>query len=72
VLRGQQILIIEEPAALAQFMSELPGSKILYMRIRSMQAGRTSAEYALAGSEAAVQAAFANCPMPVLPGKKTS
>ncbi len=69
VLLGKKLVVIEEKAALAQFMSELPGSEKLYIRLRSMILGRTSAEYLLEGSEAAIHAAFANCPMPPLPSQ---
>ncbi len=72
IVKDRQIILIEEPAALAAFLSELPGSRRLYIRIRSLIAGRTSAEYPLEGSEAAIKAAFTNCPMPVLPAKRTS
>jgi hypothetical protein len=70
VLRDRQIILIEEPAALSQFMGELPGASKLYVRIRSMIAGRTAAEYDLEGSAAAIQAAFARCPAPTSPGPK--
>ncbi len=72
VIKGQPMLVIEEPAALATFLSELPESRRLYIRIRSLIAGRTSAEYPLEGSGAAIKAAFADCPMPVQAGKRTS
>jgi hypothetical protein len=72
VIKDRQMFVIEEPAALATFLSELPGSRRLYIRIRSLIAGRTSAEYPLEGSEAALRAAFANCPMPAIPAKRTS
>jgi hypothetical protein len=75
IIKDRQIIVIEEPAALATFLSELPGSRKLYVRIRSLIAGRSSAEYPLEGSEAALKAAFANCPMPTVPAvpaKRTS
>jgi hypothetical protein len=72
IIKDRQIIVIEEPAALATFLSEVPGSRRLYIRIRSLIAGRSSAEYPLEGSEAALKAAFANCPMPAVPGKRTS
>jgi hypothetical protein len=72
IVKDKQIITIEDPAALATFLSELPGSSRLYVRIRSLIAGRTSAEYVLEGSEAAIKAAFDNCPMPMLPAKRTS
>jgi hypothetical protein len=72
VVKDRQIVVIEEPAALATFLSELPGSRRLYIRLRSLIAGRTSAEYPLEGSEAAIKAAFDNCPVPAVPAKRTS
>jgi len=67
VLRDRQILLIEDPVALGQFVSELPGASKLYVRIRSMNSGRTAAEYDLDGSAEAMQAAYAKCPMPPPP-----
>jgi hypothetical protein len=76
VLLGKQQIVIEDKSALAQFMSELPGASKLYVRLRSMIGGRTAVEYTLDGSTAAIQAAFANCPMPptppLQPQKRTS
>jgi hypothetical protein len=66
LLRGQKILIIEADTDLARFLGEISGSSKLYIRVRSMTGGRTAAEYDLEGSSAAMQAAFAKCPMPSL------
>jgi hypothetical protein len=33
-------IVIEDKAAIAQFMSDLPGSSKLYMRFRSVNGGR--------------------------------
>ncbi|MEH2471281.1 hypothetical protein V1281_007531 [Nitrobacteraceae bacterium AZCC 2161] len=59
--------MIEDKTALAQFMSELADASKLYVRLRSMIGGRTAVEYTLDGFAAAIQAAFANCPMPTTP-----
>src|ERR1700712_921332 len=61
ILLGYQIILIEDKAAVAQFVNDLGGSNTLYVRIRSLNAGRATAEFRLEGSEAAVQAAFADC-----------
>ena len=61
VLRGYQVIVIEEQAAVAQFLTDLKGSRRLYMRLRSLTGGRTSAEFPVDGSDAAVQAAFTEC-----------
>lgn len=59
---------IQEPPEVAQFVSELADSNVLYIRIRSMNAGRTTAEFKVDGARAAIAAAFANCPVkPVAP-----
>ena len=54
--------VIEEPAEVAQFVSELATSHSLYLRIRSINAGRTSAEFTVDGAPAAIEAALSNCP----------
>jgi hypothetical protein len=71
VLPGSQHIVIEEKAAVAQFIDDLAGSSVLYIRIRSLNAARTTAEFRLDGSAAAVQAAFADCPVTALQ-KRTS
>jgi hypothetical protein len=71
VLLGYQHIVIEEKAAVARFIDDLAGSSVLYLRIRSLNAGRTTAEFRLDGSAAAVQAAFAECPV-AAPQKRTS
>lgn len=58
-----QAAVIEEPAEVAQFVSELASSKVLYVRIRSFNAGRTAAEFKVDGAQAAIASAFANCPV---------
>jgi H2-forming N5,N10-methylenetetrahydromethanopterin dehydrogenase-like enzyme len=48
----------------------MTGSQKLYLRIRSLTLGRTTAEYPLEGSATAVQAAFAGCPVMLAQTKK--
>ena len=63
VVAGDISMIIDNPVVVAEFVNEMAGSKKLYVRIRSMAVGRTTAEYPLDGSAAAIQAAFAGCPV---------
>ena len=70
VVAGEVSMIIDNPVAVAEFVNEMTGSQKLYLRIRSMALGRTTAEYPLDGSAAAVQAAFAGCPVMVAQMKK--
>jgi hypothetical protein len=74
VLYGQQMIVIEERAAVAQFVADMAGSSSLYVRIRSLTNGRTTAEFKLDGSDAAVQTAYADCPIAPdpAPARRTS
>ncbi|WP_246664228.1 hypothetical protein [Tardiphaga sp. P9-11] len=69
IVRGNQIIVIEDRAEIASFVRELAGATTLYVRIRSINGGRTAVEYPLDGSAAAIRAAFAKCdvPQPPLP-----
>ena len=59
---------IQEPAEVAQFVGELADSNVLYVRIRSFNAGRTTAEFKVDGARAAIASAYAGCPVkPVAP-----
>src|SRR3954453_19009827 len=70
VLIGYTVIVIEDKTAVAQFVDELVNSNSLYLRIRSLNAGRTTAEFRVAGAAAAVQAGFAECPLASSPGQK--
>ncbi|MEA2888713.1 MAG: hypothetical protein QOD11_3073 [Bradyrhizobium sp.] len=63
ILIGYTVIVIEDKAAVAQFIDELINSNTLYLRIRSLNSGRTTAEFRVAGAPAAVQAALAECPV---------
>lgn len=70
ILHGYQVIVIEDKAAVADFINDMSGSRTLYVRIRSLNAGRTTAEFNLEGAAAAVQAAFADCPLSGEPAKR--
>jgi hypothetical protein len=57
-----RFLLIEKDAAVAQFVSELSSSKVLYLHVRTLNAGRSSAEFELEGAPVAIQSALAGCP----------
>ena len=72
-VQNSSSVVIEEPAEVAQFVSELSTSKLLYIRIRSINAGRTAAEFDVDGAPAAIQSAFAHCPVrPAAPAPRTA
>jgi hypothetical protein len=72
ILIGYTVVVIEDKTAVAQFIDELVNSSMLYVRIRSLNAGRTTAEFRVAGAAAAVQAALAECPATPQTQKRTS
>jgi len=63
VLLGYQVILIEDTAALQQFVGDLRGSSVLVVRIRSLNAGTTTAEFKVDGSEPAIEAAYKDCPV---------
>ena len=72
ILLGYEVIVIENRAEVAKFVDELVASNVLYVRIRSMNAGRTSAEFQLDGAAGAVPAAFKDCPLTSPPVKRTA
>ncbi len=56
-------VIIEDDREVAEFARELATAKVLYIRIRSFNAGRTAAEFKVDGAAAAIAAAYATCPV---------
>jgi hypothetical protein len=61
-LQDFKTVVIEDKAEVARFVGELATSSVLYVRIRSLNAGRSTAEFRLDGAPAAIEAAFAGCP----------
>jgi len=55
--------VIEDRAATAQFLGELETSALLYVRIRSLNMGRSAAEFQLEGGPDAIKEALAACPI---------
>ncbi|MCG6203745.1 hypothetical protein LPW26_03775 [Rhodopseudomonas sp. HC1] len=72
VLFGNRVLIVDDDAALRQFIAELRGSTKLFVRIRALNAGNSAVEFKVDGSEPAIEAAYAGCPLPPLPSGRTS
>jgi hypothetical protein len=63
VLLGHQVIVVEEPAALQQFIADLRESTQLVVRIRSLNAGTSTALFKVDGSEPAIEAAYRDCPL---------
>lgn len=62
-LRDYKTVVIEDPDEVAAFADALMTARQLYVRIRSLNNPRTSAEFALEGGAEAVKAAYAGCPV---------
>ena len=62
-LQEYRTVVIEDRAAVTAFANELATSNTLVIRVRSLSAGRTTAEFKLDGAPAALEAAFAGCPL---------
>ena len=60
-LQLYQSVVIEDQAEVARFAADLAGSKKLVVRIRSINAGRTTAEFPVEGSAEAATAGFSGC-----------
>jgi hypothetical protein len=66
-------VIIEDDREVAEFARELATAKVLYIRIRSFNAGRTAAEFKIDGAPAALAAAYATCPVkPLTPPQRVA
>ena len=63
IVEGYKSVVIEDPAEIAQFVNEMATSKVLYLRVRALNALRTSAEFPVDGAPAAIAAAYATCPL---------
>jgi len=69
-LQEHRTVVIEDRAAVITFVNELAASSTLVVRLRSLTGGRTTADFKLDGAPAAIEAAFAGCPLPPQPEAK--
>jgi hypothetical protein len=56
-------VIVEDRAEVAAFVDDLATSDVLFMRVSSLYAGATNAEFHVSGAPAALEAAYADCPL---------
>lgn len=62
-LQQYRSVMIEDRAEVIRFAKEISGSRTVVVRIRSINAGRTIADFAIDGADAAIEAGFAGCPL---------
>jgi hypothetical protein len=60
-LQNDRIVMLEDRAEVEQFTRELATAKVVHIRIRSMNTGRSTADFRVNGAPAAIEAAFAEC-----------
>ncbi len=63
ILIGYTVIVIEDQGEVYRFVQELASSNALVVRIRSLNAGRTIADFKLDGAKEAIEAGFAGCPV---------
>jgi hypothetical protein len=69
-LENARVAVIDDPADVKLFVDELTTAHTLYVRIRSLSFGRTTAEFHVDGAPAAIAAAFKDCPRETEPPKR--
>jgi len=62
-LSNHRTIVIEEKADVERFAAELTASNVLLVQVRSLTEGQTSAEFQVGVAQAAIDAAFAGCPL---------
>jgi hypothetical protein len=63
-LSNRRDIVITDPDAVALFVAELRTATLLFVEVDSLTVGRATAEFAVGGAEAAIGAAYADCPLP--------
>jgi hypothetical protein len=63
-LANFRTIVIEDKADVARFAEELRTSSVLYVRVNSLIVGESTAEFRVHGAPQAIEAAFADCPLP--------
>jgi len=61
ILRGLRIMVIEDKNEVAKFIDGLATANALYLVISSLDKGRTSAEFRVAGAQTPIEWITANC-----------
>ena len=66
-LPDYRTVVIEDRAEVARFAGELAASGSVYIRVDSLNTGRTAAEFQIHGAASAIEAGFADCPLTPAP-----
>jgi hypothetical protein len=69
-LQDHKTVVIDQNAELAQFLNELATSNTLFVRVTSLFAGNSAAEFRVHGGKQAIDAVVSECPIKSEPGRK--
>jgi hypothetical protein len=69
-LQDHKTVVIDQTAELAQFLDELATANTLFVRVTSLFAGNSSAEFRVHGGKQAIDAVVGECPLKPEPGRK--
>jgi len=72
ILQDFQTVMIEDKKDVAQLATDLRGAKRLDVTVTALINGMTTAEFNVDGAPAAIDAAFASCPLPTQPAARVS
>ena len=64
ILPDYKTIVIDDKAEVARFMDELASSNVLLVRVNSLFAGRSTAEFRVQGAPPAIEAITAGCLLP--------
>jgi hypothetical protein len=72
ILQDFQTVMLENKKDVAQFAADLRGAKRLDVTVTALINGMTTAEFKVDGAAAAIDTAFASCPLPGQPAPRAS
>jgi hypothetical protein len=72
ILADHKTIVIDNQAEVSRLMEELASSNVLLVRVNSLFAGRSTAEFRVQGAPPAIAAIIAGCPWPDAPKRTAS
>jgi hypothetical protein len=63
-LRDYRTVVLDDPAEVRRFLDEMRAANKLFLRIDSLNVGRTNIELGVSGAPEAIDAALGGCPPP--------
>ena len=72
ILQDFQTIMIEDKKDVAQFVTDLRGARRLDVTVTALVNGTTIVDFNVEGAAAAIDTAFATCPLPAQPAPRVS